>query len=176
MKIWSVRIMVILAVLLTVGVSGYAQSDDDPPAAVAMGYGQSAGDPGPGSWHGPMTFRSPAHWRAMADFLNLSKDQVDRMQKIWARYYLETRDMRYDMLQKKLEMHKLFTDPRVSAPTLMAKEKELGALQQKLFERRAQMLIDERAVMTPEQVQKLDFMPMGFHRMGPGMMGGRMGR
>jgi len=163
MRIWSVRGTVVLLLILATTGMIHAQGNEDPPVAGAMRCAGWAGDLGPGFYYEAETFRSPAHWRAMTEFLGLSKDQVGKMHEVWTRYFLETRDMRYDLIQKRLEMHKLFTDPKVNAATLLAKEKEISTLREKLFMKRAQMLVDERAIMTLEQIWKLDFMPRSLH-------------
>jgi Spy/CpxP family protein refolding chaperone len=88
--------------------------------------------------------------------LNLSKEQIDKMREIKNRYYTETRDTRYDLAQKRLEMRKLFTDSKTDDATLLAKQKELSTLRLKLMDKKAQMMIEKRKVLTPEQLQKLD--------------------
>jgi Spy/CpxP family protein refolding chaperone len=88
--------------------------------------------------------------------LNLSKEQIDKMREIKNRYYTETRDMRYDLAQKRLEMRKLFTDSKTDDATLLGKQKELSTLRLKLMDKKAQMMIEKRKVLTPEQLQKLD--------------------
>jgi Spy/CpxP family protein refolding chaperone len=95
--------------------------------------------------------------------LNLSKEQIDKMREIKNRYYTETRDMRYGLAQKRLEMRKLFTDPKTDDATLLAKQKELSTLRLKLMDKKAQMMIEKRKVLTPEQLQKLDRLPLGHH-------------
>jgi Spy/CpxP family protein refolding chaperone len=65
-------------------------------------------------------------------------------------------------------MRKLFTDPKVDDATLLAKQKELSALRVKLMDRRAQLMIESRKILTPEQIQELDRMPMGHDWTGPG--------
>jgi len=100
--------------------------------------------------------------------LNLSKEQLSKMRAMADRFFQETRDLRYEVLQKELEMRKLFTDPKVDDVTLLAKQKELSTLHLKLMDRRAQLMIESRKVLTPEQIQELDRMPMGHDGMGPG--------
>ena len=99
------------------------------------------------------------------------------MRGIWTRYYLDTRDLRFDLAEKWLEMHRLFTDPKTDAPALMAKEKELMAIRDRLMTGRVQTMVDCRSVLTPEQIRKLDLMVMshGERGMDPGMMEGGMG-
>ena len=56
-------------------------------------------------------------------------------------------------------MRKLFTDPKADQAALLAKERELAALRQKLTEIRVQASLEWRSILTPEQIQKLDRMP-----------------
>lgn len=106
--------------------------------------------------------------------LNLSPDQRAKMRDLWMRSYLDTRDLRYDLMQRRLEMRRLFSDPKADSAALMAKQKEVSALQQRLMDRRAQTMIEWRALLTPEQIQKLDLAGMAHSRMGSGMQPGMM--
>jgi Spy/CpxP family protein refolding chaperone len=113
-----------------------------------------------------------------SNYLNLSKEQIDKMQELRGRHYAETRDLRYELSQKQLEMRRLFTDPKAEDATVLAKQKELSSLRQKLMDKMAQIPLEMRKVLTPEQLQKIDQMSggrfgMGFGGMGPGMMMGR---
>jgi Spy/CpxP family protein refolding chaperone len=103
---------------------------------------------------------APARHQGYAG-LQLSKDQIDKMHAIKTRYRQETRDMRYELEQKQLEMRKLFTDPKTDDATLLAKAKELNAVELKLMDKMAEMKIERRKVFTPEQLQKLDRPRMG---------------
>ncbi len=122
---------------------------------------------------------------ALAKHLNLSRDQQEKLAALTNRYFGETRNMRYELAEKRLEMWKLFTDPKTSDSTLLAKQKEISALRQKLADKMAQMMIEGRKILTPEQLNRLDMMGApggGMHggmmhggMMGGGMMGGGMG-
>jgi Spy/CpxP family protein refolding chaperone len=154
------KIYVIMMVFCFLGMAVVAAAAD--PAPNPRGHGQSWGQ---------------GHQR-MAAFLDLSKEQKDKMKEVGNRFYADTRDLRYELLQKKLEMKKLFGDPKVNDATLMAKQKELIALKLKMMERKGQMKIEWRMILTAEQIQKLDRMPMhhgmgyGKHPgVGPGMKG-----
>jgi Spy/CpxP family protein refolding chaperone len=117
-------------------------------------------------------------------YLGLSEDQLKKMAALRDRYFQETRDLRYELAEKGLRMRKLFTDPKTDDAALAANQKELSVLRQKLFDAVAQMPIEMRKILTPDQIQKLGQMPpgrfgMGFGRMGfgmrgPAMMGGWM--
>lgn len=121
---------------------------------------------GPGAMFGP-----GAHMNAMAAYLNLSKEQAAKIEQIFNRSRSDNRDLRYDLIQKRIEMHRLFTDPKVNAQTLTAKERELSSLQQRLMDSRIGALIEVRSVLTPEQIRKLDEMPTMMGGMG-GACGG----
>jgi Spy/CpxP family protein refolding chaperone len=110
----------------------------------------------------PAKFRgSMAPHHRFEDGLNLSKEQKEKIHEIEARFHADTRDLRYDLEQRRLEMRKLFTDPKTGETALLAKEREIGVLLQKMFEKRAQKKIESRRILTPEQIRQLDRMPMG---------------
>jgi Spy/CpxP family protein refolding chaperone len=112
-------------------------------------------------------------------FLGLTEDQKARTKDLWRRYFAETHNLRYDVMQKRLEMERLFTDPKADQAALLAVQKQLGALRQQLMDRRAQAIIEWRSLLTPEQIQKLDLLSMVHRRtgwrMGRGMMPGMTG-
>jgi hypothetical protein len=70
-------------------------------------------------------------------------------------------------------MWKLFTDPKTGDSTLLAKQKEISALRRKLSDRMAQMMIEGRKILTPDQRNRLDMTGMT-GMMGGGMMGEEM--
>ena len=153
------------------------------PPGMGMGGPSGPGFAGPGSSGGPwgpgqrMGTFGPAFGEGPGpgQRLNLTKEQIDTMREMRDRYFQETRDMRYELAQKKLEMRKLFTDPKVDDATLLAKQKEVSSLRQKLMDKMAQMMIEGRKILTPEQIKKLDQMPIagfGMGGMGRGMMMG----
>jgi Spy/CpxP family protein refolding chaperone len=102
-------------------------------------------------------------FRGHHDFLNLSNEQVAKMREIRERFRADTHDLRYDIRLKMVEMRKLFTDPKTDEATLAAKQKELQGLIVKLMDRRAQMKLEWRRVLTPEQIAMLD-RPHRHHR------------
>ena len=96
-------------------------------------------------------------------YLNLSDEQLARMKELRNRFRDETRDLRYNLAIKRLEMRKLFTDPKTDDATLLAKQREIGKLRQQLWDKRAQKKIEWRKILTPEQIAKLDRMPHRWH-------------
>jgi len=179
MKKWQVGVAaVIFVVVATLGFAqGPGSGQAGPPSAGGPGGFRGPGS-GPGSSEGFQPGYGPRfHGRfGEGKFLGLSKEQIDKMQALRDRFYNETRDLRYDMAQKQLEMRKLFMDPKTDDATLLAKQKEMSGLRQKLADKMAQMMIEGRKILTPEQLQKLDRAGMGLGgMMGGGMMGGQMG-
>jgi Spy/CpxP family protein refolding chaperone len=96
---------------------------------------------------------------SLAKYLNLSPEQKEKMKDARSRYQSDTRDLRYDLAAKRLEMRKLFTDPKTDEAALLAKHNELNALRQQLLEKKFQMKLEWRKNLTPEQITKLDQMP-----------------
>jgi len=99
-------------------------------------------------------------------YLNLSDEQLAKMKELRTRFRDETRDLRYSLAIKRLEMRKLFTDPKTDDATLLAKQKEMSKLRQQIWDKKAQMKIEWRKVLTPEQIAKLDRMPHKRHARG----------
>ncbi len=95
-------------------------------------------------------------------YLGLTHAQFDKLRDLRTRFYRESRDLRYDYFQKQLEMRKLFADPKVAESRLMEKEKELSPIRQKLMDKVAQTIIEGRKVLTPEQMEKLDQLPLWY--------------
>jgi Spy/CpxP family protein refolding chaperone len=95
--------------------------------------------------------------------LNLSDQQLAKMKELKDHFRNDTRDLRYDLAIKRIETRKLFTDPKTDDATLLAKQKEISDLRQQLSEKKAQMKIEWRKILTPEQIAKLDRLPHRHH-------------
>ncbi|HUN54020.1 MAG TPA: Spy/CpxP family protein refolding chaperone, partial [Smithella sp.] len=89
-------------------------------------------------------------------YLNLSDKQIASMKELRNSFQNDTRDMRYDLKIKRIEMRKLFTDPKTDDAALLAKHKEISDLRQQLSDKKVQMKIQWRKILTPEQIMKLD--------------------
>jgi Spy/CpxP family protein refolding chaperone len=99
-------------------------------------------------------------------YLNLSQDQMDKMWQLKNKYYNDTQATRYQMFQKQVELRKLYADPKADGAAIAAKEQEVSSLQQQLSDTMAQMRLEQRSFLTPEQIQKLKEAPYGYGR-GP---------
>ena len=141
----------------------------------AVGPGPRAGGgcqdcPGPGygagPGAGPGAGKGFGRW---ASELNLTKEQQDRLVDLRKRQYEETKPLRDEMYQKRQEMRDLYTNPAADDATILARQKEVSALQQKMQEKMLQFKLEQRKVFTPEQLEKMKGLSYG-----PGR-GGRQG-
>ncbi len=105
--------------------------------------------------------------------LNLTKEQSERLWQIRERFNADTEKLRYEIFQKSLELKSLYGDSKADKTTILNKQKELNALRNKLDDRRAQMRVEQREVLTPEQLNKLNQFRTGhgYGRMGHGKPG-----
>ena len=123
---------------------------------------QGAPPPGPGWAHqGPPDGPGgPHHWapmhHKMGTHLGLSKEQKEKMREIRKSFLADTHDLRYDIRLKHIEMRKLYTDPKATNESVLAKQREINALIMKLMDRKALMRVELRKLLTPEQIGKLD--------------------
>ena len=98
--------------------------------------------------------------------LNLSDQQLTKMKELRSSFRNDTRDLRYNLAIKRIEMRKLFTDPKTDDATLLAKQKEISNLRQQLSDKKAEMKLKWRKILNPEQIAKLDRMPHRHHARG----------
>jgi len=99
-------------------------------------------------------------------YLGLSDQQLAKMKELRNSFRNDTRDLRYNLAIKRLEMRKLFTDPKTDDATLLAKQEEISKLRQQLSDKNAGMKIEWRKILTPEQIAKLDRIPHRHHAKG----------
>ena len=99
-------------------------------------------------------------------YLGLSDEQLAKMKELRSNFRNDTRDLRYNLAIKRLEIRKLFTDPKTDDATLLAKQKEISKLRRQLSDKKAVNKIAWRKILTPEQIVKLDKMPDKRHAKG----------
>jgi Spy/CpxP family protein refolding chaperone len=95
--------------------------------------------------------------------LKLKDEQKAKLRAVRERYAADFHDLRYNIAIKKIEARKLFTDPKADDATLLAKEKELNTLVYTLMTKKAEMKVEWRKVLTPEQISMLDRIPWRHH-------------
>jgi Spy/CpxP family protein refolding chaperone len=121
-------------------------------AAFAFGPGGCGGCAGSGPGQGDMGAISQ---------LNLSKEQAEKMWRLKDSFHNDTKDLRYQMFQKRWEMKSLYADPKADDATLLAKQKEMSTLKQAMQDKMVQLKLAERKILTPDQIQKLGDTPFG---------------
>jgi Spy/CpxP family protein refolding chaperone len=87
--------------------------------------------------------------------LGLSDQQLAKMKELKNRFHTDARNLRYNLEIKRVEMRKLFTDPKTDDETLLAKQKEIRDLRQQLSEKKDGMKLEWRKIL----IAKLDKMP-----------------
>ena len=96
----------------------------------------------------------------LARRLNLSSEQLDKLQDLRNKVYRETKDLRYDLLQKRLDMRRLFADPKVDQTTLLSRHRELTSLRVKLAGLVAGAAVEARQLLRPDQIEMFDQLPV----------------
>ena len=102
--------------------------------------------------------------------VSLSKDQQDKMWQLREKFNSETSSLRYELFQKRNDLRTLYADPKATDAAILAKEKEVDTLRQKMHDKMIQFKLDQRKVYTPEQLKKIA--DTGY---GRGLGGGRHG-
>lgn len=141
-------------------------------ATTLFAFSHPAGKgPGHGHSYGRCSGKGPM---GMWANLNLSKEQMEKMWQLKEKFHADTQALRHEMFQKRFEMRSLFANPATDEATLIAKQKDLFAAKQKMQEKMLQFRIEERKILTPEQIKKLADTPCGYG-FGWGMDSGDFG-
>lgn len=124
---------------------------------------------------GPM-HRMNEDW---AQRLNLTEEQMTRLQELRESYLRETLVWRNDLVIKRFDLRALLRNPKADPDQVVAKQREISQLQSKIQERAVRHQLEIRKVLTPEQIKLLPpgfgFGGFGGQRMMPGWRRG-MGR
>ena len=122
---------------------------------VSYVYAQEQGDPQRHGWmHGEKSW-------GQGKRLNLTPEQKAKFQELRRRFIEENAQLIGGLVAKKLELRLLWTDPKADSKAILAKERELRDLQNRMRDKVIQYKLEARNSLTPEQIEKL------------GMMGGR---
>ena len=87
--------------------------------------------------------------------VDLSRDQTNKMWQLREKLNNDTSSLRYELFQKRNELRTLYADPKATDSAILAREKEVNALRQKMHDRMVQFKLDQRKVYTPEQLKKV---------------------
>jgi Spy/CpxP family protein refolding chaperone len=124
---------------------------------VSYVYAQEQGDP---ARHGGM--HGEKSW-GQGKRLNLTPEQKAKFQELRRKFIGENGQLIGALVAKRLELRALWTDPKVDSKTILAKEKELRDLKNRMKDKIVQYRLEARSSLTPEQIEKLGMMGgMGF--------------
>ena len=127
-----------------------------------------------GFWHGTGVLHSPIP--------NLTAEQSTQIQTLRDAFLKEIEPLQNDLWTKRTDLQNLWSDPKADPAAITAKQKEMWDLQSQIREKAANLRLEVRKVLTPEQLAQLPAAGPG-KGFGPGMgsgprmgMGGPMGR
>jgi Spy/CpxP family protein refolding chaperone len=158
MKRWSLAIAILAAVAVTTAAFAYGADRvrlrGDSRENCRQGIGPTAGDeslgPGPGGHR----------IQKLARYLDLSQEQTGRVVELHKRYGAQTKPIRDELFQKRVEARNLYADPKTEEGVILAKKREISSLQQRLSDDMAQLRLEQRRILTPEQLKKVaEFKP-----------------
>jgi Spy/CpxP family protein refolding chaperone len=127
-------------------------------ASAALAWG-----PWSGRGVGPFGF-GPGYGPGMAG-INLSADQIAKIQKIQGDRYADMAKVRTEMFTKGSELQVLFREPTLDQAKIAAKQKEIAALRAQMQERALATRTAMAEVLSPEQRAQMPAFGFG---MGPG--------
>ena len=109
--------------------------------------------------------------------LNLTPEQKAKFQELRRKFIAENAKLIGDRVAKRLELRSLWSDPKADSQAILAKERELRDLQNRLKDKIVQYRLEARQSLTPEQIEKLGMMKGRGFGHGCGMGHGQgMGR
>ena len=153
----KVMIALGLVMVMLLGVSYvFAQEQSDPPRQGRM--------QGEKSW-------------GQGKRLNLTPEQKTKFQELRRKFIAENAKLIGDRVAKRMELRSLWSDPKADSQAILAKERELRDLQNRLKDKIVQYRLEARQSLTPEQIEKLGMMKGRGFGHGCGMGHGQgMGR
>ena len=90
--------------------------------------------------------------------LNLTPEQKAKFQELRRKFIAENAQLIGDRIAKRLELRSLWSDPKADSQVILAKEREVRDLQNRLKDKMVQYRLEARKSLTPEQIEKLGMM------------------
>jgi Spy/CpxP family protein refolding chaperone len=116
---------------------------------VSYVYAQEQSDPPRHGWmHGKKSW-------GQGKKLNLTPEQKARFQELRRKFIEENAQLIGGLVAKRLELRSLWTDPKADSQAILAKERELRGLQNRMKDKIVQYRLEARNSLTPEQIEKL---------------------
>lgn len=160
------KLAVFTAIAILLAASGLAMAQGwgpGPGPGHSMGYGPRGF--GPGDWGPGM---GPGKW---APGLNLTAEQVQKMNSLRESHFKETLPLRNEIMTKELELRTLWSQPNPDQDKILAKQREINHLRAQIQEKSIRHRLEMRKILTPEQ--QAQWRAFGYGRgTGKGMHGG----
>ncbi|MEW6443493.1 MAG: periplasmic heavy metal sensor [bacterium] len=159
-KATALALIILLVGALSGGASLWAQTSAPPAAPPPV----SGPEVGPGQGPGP----GPRGWCMKG--LNLTQEQVNKMQSLRLEFSKQTADLDSQIHKKRLDLATLLRDPQAKEDAIGAAQKELNRMMAQRDEKADAYLLKARSLLTAEQIRNL---PPGcaFGFWGGGMRG-----
>ena len=119
----------------------------------AMLFGTHAYAQGPGFGPGPGGMESQ-EFRGPGRRLNLTPEQEAKIQELRRNFRTENAQLIGSIVTKRLELQSLWTDPKAESKAIQDKERELRDLQNQMKDKRVQLRLEVRRLLTPEQLSR----------------------
>jgi len=130
-----------------------------------------AGVSGYGGWGLGKKVNCPAYGPP----LNWTEEQQKKWNDLREKSFKETVTLRNELYKKRLELRALWAEPQPDRGKILAKQKEINALQEQLQMKLTDARLEARKILTPEQAAQLGSYGagwgMGFGRGRQGMWG-----
>jgi Spy/CpxP family protein refolding chaperone len=139
--------------------------------------------PGAGPWYRHGWMRGQESWGQWKR-INLTLEQEAKFKELRRKFIEENAQLIGGLVTKRLELRSLWTDPKADPQAILAKEKKLRELQNRMRDKIVQYRLEARNSLTPEQIEKFGWMGgmgLGFgrgfhhhHHYGRGMARSRL--
>jgi len=127
----------LVVVMLLVVSYGYSQEQSNPPGRARM-EGKKFWGEGKG--------------------LNLTPEQKAKFRELRRKFIGENAQLIGGLVAKRLELRSLWSDPKADSKAILAKEREVRELQNRMRDKIIQYRLEFRSSLTPEQIEKLGMM------------------
>jgi Spy/CpxP family protein refolding chaperone len=95
------------------------------------------------------------------DRLNLTTEQKTKLKELQEKHWNETIALRNEMQTRRLELRTLWTVPNPDKNKILAKQKELNELRDKMQAKTTDFRLDMRKILTPEQAAQVGIQGAG---------------
>jgi len=104
-------------------------------------------------------------WRKKVD-LNLTSAQKEKLAKLRLSLQEETLDLRTQLMKKRLELRKLWLENTPDRTKIYSLINEVSKIRAEIYKEMVDSFLKLRDILTPEQLEKLSPLGLGWRRMG----------